>query len=180
MFPGYSVCSFNLIHTSVQVTFEFPVQLVNSHRDDPDSPMAVDDVGSTSKSTSSQKRLKRPRPPQKNAVPEILETPTVPMKKLRLSPDKEPGRSALPSKPGGDYFASVLTDSEEEEGEVNSDGSGKLWLTPLVAVQGSGCTMFDRKLLLLTGTHSQCWTLNQERSIPPVSLDHLQNLFVDS
>ena len=125
MFPGHSVCSFSLVHASIQVILGFPAQLVNSHGNEPDSPMAVDNVGST----SSQKRLKRPRPSQRNVVPEIVTTPTAPMKKLRLSPEKGSERSALPSKPGGDYFASVLTDSEEEEGEVISDCSGKLWLT---------------------------------------------------
>jgi hypothetical protein len=130
MFPGHSVCYFDLIHMSIQVTLEFPAQLVNPHKDDPGSPMVVDSVGSVPTSTSPQKRLKRPRPPQRNAVPEVLETPTACMKKLRLSPEKGSECSSLPSKPGGDYFASVLTDSEEEEGKVISDCS-KLWLTLL-------------------------------------------------
>lgn len=51
-------------------------------------------------------------------VPEILKASTSPMKKLRPSLEKGPGRSASPAKPGGDYFASVLTDSEEGEGEA--------------------------------------------------------------
>ena len=121
MFPGYSVCSFGLVRASIQVIPSFPAQLVNSHKNEPDSPIAVDNVGST----SSQKRLKRPRPSQRNTVPEIVTTPTAPMKKLRLSPEKGSERSALPSKPGGDYFASVVTDSEEEEGEVISSCPGK-------------------------------------------------------
>lgn len=101
----------------------FPAQLANPHKDDVNSPMAVDDVGSASTLKSPQKRLKRPYPPQRNAAPETLKTPTGPMKRLRLSPEKGFGHSASPSKPGGDYFASVLTDSEEEEGEVSSDRS---------------------------------------------------------
>jgi len=132
MFPGHSVCSSDLIRTSIQVTFGFSAQLANSHKDDPDSPMAVDD------SISPQKRLKRPRPSQRNSAPEILKAPTTPMKKLRLSPEKGSGRSAFPLKTGSGYFTSVLTDSEEEEGEVINDCSGKLWLTLLPQYKGVG------------------------------------------
>ena len=107
----------------------FPAQLANPYKGDVDSPMAVDDAGSASTSTSPQKRLKRPHPPQRNVVPETIKTPTGPMKRLRLSPEKGPGQSVSPLKPGGDYFASVLTDSEEEEGEVSSDRSGDSRLT---------------------------------------------------
>jgi len=155
MFPGHSVRLFALIQTSIYVTFEFPVQLVNSHKEVFDDSMVVDDTGSASASTSTQKRFKRPRPPQRNVVPEILKTPTSPMKKLRLSPEKGPGRSAPPLKPGGDYFASVVTDSEEEEGEVASDRSDKLWLTILPAVQGGACASLDHESLWLTDDHPQ-------------------------
>lgn len=107
----------------------FPVQLANSRKDDADSSMLVDDVGFPSTLTSPQRRLKRPHPPQRNAAPEIVKTPTGPMKRLRLSPEKGSGHSVSPLKPGGDYFASVLTDSEEEEGEVSGDRSGDPRLT---------------------------------------------------
>ena len=152
MFPGHSVCSFGLVHASIQVILGFPAQLANSHKNEPDSPMVVDNVGST----SSQKRLKRPRPSQRNVVPEVVTTPTAPMKKLRLSPEKGSERSALPSKPESNYFASVLTDTEEEEGELISCCPGKPWLTLLPQYKRVGCTILDRALLLLTGTHSQC------------------------
>jgi hypothetical protein len=55
-------------------------------------------------------------------VPEALKTPTSSMKRLKISPEKG---SVSPSKPGSDYFSSVRTDSEEEEGEVNSERSGE-------------------------------------------------------
>jgi len=156
MFPGHSVLPFALTQTSIQVTFEFPAQLVNSHKEVSNDSMMIDDTGSASTSTSPQKRLKRPRPPLKNTVPEILKTPTSPMKKLRLSPEKGSGRSTSPSKPGGDYFASVVTDSEEEEGEVGSGRSGKLWLMLLPVVQGSACVGLDHESPWLTDNHPQC------------------------
>lgn len=97
------------------------MQLVNQHKDTYDSPMVVDGIGQGS--TSAQKRLKRPRPPRGNSsIPEGLKTPTSSMKRLRISPEKG---SVSPSKPGGDYFSSVHTDSEEEEGEVDSQRSGE-------------------------------------------------------
>jgi hypothetical protein len=95
------------------------VQLANPHKDVPDSPTVYEETGPVS--TSTQRRLKRPRPPARIAAPGVLRTPTSAVKKLRLSPEKKSAHPASPSKPGGDYFASVLTDSEEE-GEVHSFG----------------------------------------------------------
>lgn len=100
-------------------------QLVNPREDTADNSMAVDSIGQSSTSTT-PKRLKRPRPPQRTATLEVFKTPTSPMKRLRLSPEKGPGRPTSPSKPGGYYFASVVTDSEEEEGEVTGDSSCEL------------------------------------------------------
>lgn len=125
-------------HTSIQVTFEFPAQLLNPQKDDADSSMMVDIVGYASTSTSPQKRIKRPLPPQRTTAPETVKTPTSTMKKLRLSPEEGSGRSTSPLKPGGDYFASVLTDSEEEEGEVTRDRSGEPWLTRFLQCTGVG------------------------------------------
>ena len=136
MFPGYSVCRFVLIYASNQVTSKFLAQLVNSQKDVADDFMAVDDTGPPSTSAAPQRRFKRPRPSQRNTVPEILETPTSAMKKLRFSPEKLLGRSASPSKPGGAYFASVVTDSEEEEGEIIRDPPGELRLMLFLQSKG--------------------------------------------
>lgn len=70
------------------------------------------------------------------------------MKKLKLLSEKKVIRSASPSKPGDDYFASVLTDSEEEGEVYNLDCLGGLSLTPFPyrAVVNSSSKPLHRQL----------------------------------
>ena len=76
------------------------------------------------------------------------------MKRLKLSPEKGSASSVSPLKLEGDYFSSILTDSEEEEGDVNCDGPGGLSL--IFSPQYKRVrAMPNRESLQLTDSHPQ-------------------------